>query len=510
MTRGVSSRYTAAGAEICTCGFRSCDKMPLPLCQPLLALARREEDEVHRSLLEEEPYKGKLHGRRLFRAKSRGRSCTRTGLAALALVLFAVLYAARQVFLSVAMAGLSHKHAAWAMSLGAGMATGVGATFVLCTTTLNRTLLASTMSFSSGVMIYVSLVEVITVADEYFRKSYSAPTAYALATLSFFVGVVIMAAVDRLVHAAFDRVAAAAQKSAAHGGDASSTSLSGSAVAPLDGGVTTPEGSAPSVADEEEGLCEGSGLGHAHARGHAHAHAHAYAHEDESAASILALAQVPEKRRLLMMAAVVSAAIVLHNIPEGMATYVASFHSVSAGLPVRAPRTVKEPASRPARARRAHDGGERNGPLDRLRLVSPQLAIAIAIHNIPEGLAIAMPVYYATGSRRRAILFGTLSGFSEPFGAVLASLVANESSSSGSFGGMFGLTAGMMTYVCLSELLVREPACALPAAGDPPGAGHARKTEHRSVAPRSCSQRRTRSRASLARRSRWPSSSAAP
>eukprot|EP00324_Dicrateria_rotunda_P009432 CAMPEP_0206180974 /NCGR_PEP_ID=MMETSP1474-20131121/68382_1 /ASSEMBLY_ACC=CAM_ASM_001110 /TAXON_ID=97495 /ORGANISM="Imantonia sp., Strain RCC918" /LENGTH=152 /DNA_ID=CAMNT_0053594849 /DNA_START=21 /DNA_END=479 /DNA_ORIENTATION=- len=114
------------------------------------------------------------------------------------------------------------------------------------------------------------------------------------------------------------------------------------------------------------------------------------------------------------MAAVVSAAIVLHNIPEGMATYVASFHSVSAGLP---------------------------------------LAIAIAIHNIPEGLAIAMPVYYATGSRRRAILFGTLSGFSEPFGAVLASLVANESSSSGSFGGMFGLTAGMMTYVCLSELL---------------------------------------------------------
>jgi len=115
-----------------------------------------------------------------------------------------------------------------------------------------------------------------------------------------------------------------------------------------------------------------------------------------------------------MMSAVVSAAIVLHNIPEGMATYVASFHSVSAGLP---------------------------------------LAVAIAIHNIPEGLAIAMPVFYATKSRSRAIALGTLSGFSEPFGAVLASLVANENSSNSSFGFTFGLTAGMMSYVCLAELL---------------------------------------------------------
>jgi len=96
------------------------------------------------------------------------------------------------------------------------------------------------------------------------------------------------------------------------------------------------------------------------------------------------------------------------------ATYVASFHSVSSGLP---------------------------------------LAAAIAVHNIPEGLAVAMPVYHATGSRARAVALGSLSGMSEPFGALLASLVANEHSSTGAFGGMFGLTAGMMTYVCLSELL---------------------------------------------------------
>jgi len=138
------------------------------------------------------------------------------------------------------------------------------------------------------------------------------------------------------------------------------------------------------------------------------------AFEDESGASIRALASVEEKSRLLMIAAVISAAIVLHNIPEGMATYVASYHSVRAGAP---------------------------------------LAIAIAIHNIPEGLAIAMPVFYATQSRWKAVGLGALSGMSEPFGAVLASFVANEKSSTDAFGFMFGLTGGMMSYVCLAELL---------------------------------------------------------
>ena len=51
-------------------------------------------------------------------------------------------------------------------------------------------------------------------------------------------------------------------------------------------------------------------------------------HDDDEAATIMAVGSIAERQRLLMMAAVVSAAIALHNIPEGMATYVASFHSV--------------------------------------------------------------------------------------------------------------------------------------------------------------------------------------
>ena len=74
------------------------------------------------------------------------------------------------------------------MSLGAGMSTGIGAAFILCTTSINPTLLASTMAFSSGVMLYVSLVEVIGVANEHLAKQHSAAEAYALATLAFFAG----------------------------------------------------------------------------------------------------------------------------------------------------------------------------------------------------------------------------------------------------------------------------------------------------------------------------------
>ena len=272
--------------------------------------------------------------------------------------------------LGLTMEGASHRQQAFLMSLGAGMSTGIGASFVLCTSTINPTLLACTMSFSSGVMLYVSLVEVIGVANEYLSKQHGAAEAYGLATLSFFAGVAIMALVDVIVH----RLFSASGRHAAGGG-------------------------------------RGGG-------GHAHDHEEGqqlYA-DDEEGGAIRAVASIPagQRQRMLMMAAVVAAAIVLHNIPEGMATYVASFHSVSSGLP---------------------------------------LAIAIAIHNVPEGLAVAMPLLYGTGSRVKAVGLGTLSGLAEPFGALLASLVANEDSSQGVFGGVFGMTAGMMSYVCIEELL---------------------------------------------------------
>lgn len=59
------------------------------------------------------------------------------------------------------------------------MATGIGACMVLCISTFNRSLLAATMAFSAGVMVYVSLVEVVAVSSEYFESTNSKPVAYA-------------------------------------------------------------------------------------------------------------------------------------------------------------------------------------------------------------------------------------------------------------------------------------------------------------------------------------------
>lgn len=81
------------------------------------------------------------------------------------------------------------------------------------------------------------------------------------------------------------------------------------------------------------------------------------------------------------------------------------------------------------------------------------MAIAIAIHNIPEGLCVAMPVFYATGNRRRAFLWAVLSGVSEPLAALLGWAVLANSFSDEMYGVLFGLVSGMMVIISTRELL---------------------------------------------------------
>jgi zinc transporter, ZIP family len=56
------------------------------------------------------------------------------------------------------------------------------------------------------------------------------------------------------------------------------------------------------------------------------------------------------------------------------------------------------------------------------------ITVAIAIHNIPEGIAVSMPIYYATGSRRKALIYSSLSGFAEPVGALIGGMVVMAAS----------------------------------------------------------------------------------
>ncbi len=81
------------------------------------------------------------------------------------------------------------------------------------------------------------------------------------------------------------------------------------------------------------------------------------------------------------------------------------------------------------------------------------IAAAIAIHNIPEGIVVSVPVYYATKNRRKAFCLSLLSGLAEPVGALLGWLLLRRVYSDAAFGLLSAGVAGIMVYISLDELL---------------------------------------------------------
>ena len=90
-------------------------------------------------------------------------------------------------------------------------------------------------------------------------------------------------------------------------------------------------------------------------------------------------------------------------------------------------------------------------------LQSPEVAIpiviAIAVHNIPEGIAVSVPVYYATGNKKRAFFLSFASGLSEPVGALIGYLILMPFMSDVVYGVLFAAVAGIMVFISLDELL---------------------------------------------------------
>ncbi len=107
-------------------------------------------------------------------------------------------------------------------------------------------------------------------------------------------------------------------------------------------------------------------------------------------------------------------AIGLHNFPEGMATFMAGYENLTLGITI---------------------------------------AIAIALHNIPEGISVALPVFYATGSRKRAFFYTFLSGIAEPVGALLVFLVLRPFITPFVLGILFAVIVGIMVYIAIEELI---------------------------------------------------------
>lgn len=81
------------------------------------------------------------------------------------------------------------------------------------------------------------------------------------------------------------------------------------------------------------------------------------------------------------------------------------------------------------------------------------LAIAIAIHNVPEGIAISVPIYFATGSKKKAFFYSLLSGIAEPAGALAFYFILMPFFNDVIFGMIFSAVGGVMVFISLDELL---------------------------------------------------------
>jgi ZIP family zinc transporter len=227
---------------------------------------------------------------------------------------------------------------AFALTLFAGLATGIGSALALVARRTNTRFLSGALGFSAGVMVYVSFVEILAKARSGLATELGPRPGAWVAVLAFFGGMGLTALIDRLVPAAEN----------------------------------------PHEVHRVEEM---------HHRPDEH---------------------------LMRMGLFSAAAIALHNLPEGIATFVAALNDPKLGV---------------------------------------SIATAVAIHNIPEGIAVAVPVFYATGSRARAFSWSFLSGLAEPLGALMAWLLLSAFLGGALRGVLFAAVAGVMVFISFDELL---------------------------------------------------------
>lgn len=229
---------------------------------------------------------------------------------------------------------------AFLLTLLAGLSTGIGSGIAFVSHRTNRKFLSLALGFSAGVMIYVSMVELLAEARTALTAELGTRPGSLAAVAAFFGGMLVIAVIDKLI---------------------------------------------PSEENPHEVKCM----------------------EDADCAQ-------KQDRRLMRMGVFTALAIAIHNFPEGLATFVSALQSPSVAIPI---------------------------------------VVAIAIHNIPEGIAVSVPIYQATGSRRRAFCYSFLSGLSEPLGALLGFLVLRPFMSDTLFGILFAGVAGIMVFISFDELL---------------------------------------------------------
>jgi ZIP family zinc transporter len=242
---------------------------------------------------------------------------------------------------------------AFGYTLFAGLATGVGSLIAILAKRKTSRFLSTALGFSAGVMIYVSLVELLNEARADLVAVLGPRPGAWCALAGFFGGIALIALIDKLVPPVVNPHESRAGEAAAY-----------------------------EAADAKACPAPEPSVGH--------------------------------HGRLLRTGLLTAFVVALHNFPEGVATFLSGMKDARVGVAV---------------------------------------AVAIAIHNIPEGISISVPVYYATGSRRRAFWYSFASGLAEPAGAVIGYLFLRPFLGGPLFGLVIAAVAGIMVYISLDELL---------------------------------------------------------
>ena len=354
---------------------------------------------------------------------------------------------------------------------------------MFCSSYANTKILAGALGVSAGVMLYVSFVEIFAIKSvEGFSEVYG-DRGSTYATLCFFGGIMTTTLLDAAVHAigryqrdATDRLDAGSEDSASDAGSDGAAGMSRDCARDLThvtkrtraGGKSPKHANDPAemlageralwsdaakVTQEEQEACKAisdveqgavgssassttsvggtplkrpndvtesgeldGGFANApNSASFAHASQIELLTSDRVKHGVTHEVDTPDKELLKNMGAMTALAIALHNFPEGLATFVAALADMKLGL---------------------------------------ALAVAVAVHNIPEGACVAMPVYYATGSKMKGFWWSFVSGVSEPIGGLFGYLVLyGNAMSDVAYGALFGVVGGMMVYISLKELL---------------------------------------------------------
>ena len=225
------------------------------------------------------------------------------------------------------------------LTLIAGLATGVGSCIAFFFKRSDRKFLSFALGLSGGVMIYISLAELLPEAREGMAAVCGEKSGALASIAAFFGGIAIAMLIDKLVPA----------------------------------------------------------------------------HENPHEVRAVEEMDSPHHRdKVLRSGMLFALAIAIHNFPEGMAVFISGIADPGTGI---------------------------------------SIALAIAIHNIPEGITVSVPVYHATGSRKKAFLYSFGSGLAEPCGALAAWLIFAPFLSTALLMLLFAAVAGIMVYITFDELL---------------------------------------------------------